>query len=433
VSRTMDRAEYLIIGNSAAAMGAVEGIRSLDRERPIVIVAREPHHVYSKPLISYLLAGELEAEHVAYRPSDFYKRQNIRPVLGVEVVSVEPESRRVRTGDGREFSFRKLLIATGGRPILPVDVPGLEAGGVFTFTTLDDALRIRRFIEAHGVTEVVVVGGGFIGLKAAEAIRALGLRPVVVELTDRLLGGAFDRTASDLAKAHLRRAGVEIRCNTSLTAVLRKRERVTGVVLRDGSRLACGMVILAVGVTPEVGLVKDTSIRTDRGIVVDKRMQTSVPDIYAAGDVAQAPCLLDGRRRTLPIFPCATRQGFVAGVNMAGGERAYEGGLPMNALDLCGLPVVSVGLADPLDDRCEVLSALDERAPRYRKIVLRDERIVGAIFIGHIERAGIVTGLIRQKMKVSGFKDLLLTDEFGLISLPAEYRKHMVSGFRVEV
>ncbi len=430
---TTNKTPYLIVGNSTAAMGGVAGIRSRDAERPITIVARETEHVYSRPLISYFLAGKVDEDGMFHRPADFYEKSGVRTMLGVEVTGIDTEARAVRTSEGELLEFEKLLIATGGHPLVPSDVSGRDADGVFTFTTWADARRIGDFIEAHDVRRAVVVGGGLIGLKSMEALAERGLDVTVVELASRMLSATFDQTASDIAQHHLAERGVEVRCGTTVSSISSGGGRVTGVALRDRSSVPCGLVIFAIGVVPDTSIVAGTEIATDRGILVDDTMQTNAPGIYAAGDVAQATKRLSGEKRALPIFPVAFRQGVVAGSHMAGGARPYEGGLAMNSVDVFGLPTISVGITSPEGDEHEVLSARDDAEPSYRKIVLRDNRIVGAIFIGRIDRAGIVTGLIREGVDIAGFKDLLLTDEFGLISLPTEYRKHVVSGMGIEV
>ena len=429
----MNRRPYVIIGNSAAAIGCVAGIREADRESPITIIASEPHHTYSRPLVSYLLGGKVDDENMLYRPMGFYAENNVTPILGVEVKSLDTDARTLETSTGETITFDKLLVATGGTPIVPRDVEGLDAEGVFTFTTWDDAKRIREFIGANSVTEAVIVGGGLIGLKSVEALVALGIRTTVVELADRILSATFDRVASDLATKKLLDAGVKVLCETTVSRIEQEQGKVCRVVLRDETELACRLLIFAIGVIPNTSLVAGTPIDVDRGILVDASMQTNIAGIYAAGDVAQASDLLTGKRRCIAILPNAYRQGLVAGCNMAGGTRTYEGGLAMNAVDICGLPTISVGITEPEGDDCEVLTRLDTEAPGYKKIVLRDNRIIGFVFIGGIDRAGIITGLIKSRIDVSSFKDLLLTDEFGLISLPSEYRKHIVSGMGIEV
>ena len=429
----MDRIPYIIIGNSVAAVSAVEGIREVDAEGPITIVAKEPHHCYSRPLISYWLAGKLDDRRMSYRNPDFYETNNVRAILGVEAKRIDPEKRTVELSDGRSLPFEKLLIATGSRPILLPEVMDAKLRGVFTFSGWDDARAIRDFMEHNCVRRAVVVGGGLIGIKSVEALVASGVKATIVELAGHLLSGTFDTTASALAQQRLEKTGVQVRCGTTIARLTGQDGKVTGAVLRDGEEIPCDIVILAVGVIPNTGVAEGTGIRVDRGILVDNFMQTSVSGIYAAGDVAQAMDTLSGTRRPMPIFPNAFRQGLIAGRNMAGLRQSYAGGVNMNSIDIMGLPTISVGIAEAQGDGYEVLRVLDKDKPAYRKIILKGDRIVGAVFVGEIDRAGIVTGLIREGVGVAGFKELLLSEEFGVISLPANYRKHLVSGPGVEV
>jgi len=432
MKKKMEKADYLIVGNSAAAIGAVEAIRSVDDEGDIVLVAREPHHTYSKPLISYLLGGDVEERNMFYRDADFYELNGVNTQLGVEVVRVDPEHKTVQTDDRASIAFDKLLIATGGKPIRP-DVPGADCEGVFTLVSWDDARRIDGRIQAGGITDAVVVGGGLIGLKSVEALVARGLRVSVVELAPRILSATFDDVASTLAEQALAEAVVRLFCGTTVERVEQSDGVIEAVTLTNGQRVACQLLVFAIGVVPNIDIVRGTAVAIDRGILVDEHMKTSVSGIYAAGDVAQAEELFGGEKRVIAILPVAYRQGYVAGSNMAGKVRAYAPGMLMNAVEICKLPTISVGITDPRGDGYEVLSMLDEENSVYKKIVLRNNRIVGAIFVGHIDRAGIITGLARARIDVSSFKNLLLTDEFGLIALPADYRKHLVSGPGIEV
>lgn len=422
-----DRARYLIIGNSTAAVGAVEGIRRLDRETPIVLVSKEAYHTYSRPLISHLLAGEVDEERMYFRPRDFYERNNVDTRLGVEAVRVDVDAFAVETADGGKILFEQLLVATGGRPFVP-DIPGGDAEGVFTFTSWDDAKAVAAHIRKTGAGKAVVVGGGLIGIKAAEALHARGLAVTLVELADRLLPLALNEKGSELAAASLRDAGVSLECGTTIERILAPEGAVSGVILKGGREIACGIVVIAVGVVPDTSIVEGSRIETDRGILINERSATSVPGIYAAGNVAQGRDTLTGESRPIPIFPNAYRQGNVAGINMAGGDARVNSAFAMNSLEVFGLPTISVGLATAEGGDCEVLVRGDDETRTYRRFVLRGGRVVGALFVGDIGRAGIVTGLIRERVDVSGIKDLLLADELGLLSLPAEYRKHVVKG-----
>jgi NAD(P)H-nitrite reductase large subunit len=427
-----NKTKYLIIGNSTAAVGAVEGLRRVDRETPIVLLAKEPHHTYSRPLISYLLAGEVDTARMYYRSADFYEKNGVDARLGVEVERVDPEKRIATTTAGMSVSFEKLLIATGGKPFVP-PMEGSDARGVFTFTAWDDAKRMAAYIEETSATRAVVIGGGLIGIKAAEALHARGFTVTMIELGPRVLPLALDETASRLAAEAISEAGVELVCETTVDRIVAPEGRVAGVVLKTGREIDCDLVVVAIGVIPDTDIVKDSSIKVERGIVIDERCETNVKGIYAAGDVAQGMNALTGESRPIPIFPNAYRQGGVAGANMAGGERKVDASFPMNSVDVFGLPTISVGLATVEGEDYDVLTRIDKKARSYKRIVLRDSRVVGALTVGDIDRAGIFTGLIRERVDISSARDLLLSDEFGLVSLPAEYRKHVVRGEGIEV
>jgi nitrite reductase (NADH) large subunit len=428
---------YVIIGNSAAAVGAIEAIRQHDQEGAITVVADEFHHVYSRPLISYLLGRMVDESQMYYRPLDFYDRYTVDTMLGTEVVSVAPQKQSISLAGGGILSYDRLLVATGGVPFVP-PTPGTDLEGIFTFTRWEDARHIERYIDDCKVKSALVVGGGSIGLKTAEALMARSIRVTIVELADRILSVSFDRTASRLAEAILRRAGTEIKTSTTVEQIVGRKGRVNHAILRDRERVDCDLVVFAIGVRPNADMIpQDAGIGVNRGILVDGHMRTSAPHIYAAGDCVETHDILLEVSRPIAIWPYAYRQGHVAGCNMAGAEKRYAGGFPMNSVEVCGVPTISVGITDPQEtedaDTYDVMEKYDRESLVYQKLVLRNDRLVGAISVGNIDRAGIYTGLIRDRVNVSPFRDHLLSGSFGLISFPREYRKHIVVGEGIEV
>jgi len=357
----------------------------------------------------------------------------VQTILGDAVVSVHPAEHQVRTASGRKVAYDKLLLATGGKPIVP-PIPGTDARGVFTFTCYDDARRVDEWLKTEPTREAVVLGGGMIGLKAAEALITRGLSVTIVELADRLLSNTFDQAASRLLEDALRKKGASVCLQTTVEKVIVTQGQVRGVKLKSGLDLYCRLLVIAIGVSPNLSYLSGSGIVTNRGIVVDEKLQTSAPDIYAAGDVAEAYDLLLGQKRPLPILPLAYRQGMIAGRNMAGLSDNYTGGMPMNSIEICGLPTISVGLTAVSEaDGFEILVNQNTVAGTYRKVVLKDNRLVGVILVGDIDRAGVYTGLIERREDVGAVKSLLLSSEFGLMSLDPKYRKHMVSGPGIEV
>jgi len=424
--------KYLIIGNSTAAIAGIESIRSIDEHGGIILISSETERTYSRPLISYLLSGEIDEKNIFYRPADFYEKNKIRAFLGCEAIQVADETRTVFTAKKDHIHFEKLLIATGGAAIVP-DIPGAKSDGVFTFLTWKDASGIRKFVQNRKAHNAVIVGAGLIGVKLMESLLALNLKVDVVELASHALSMMLDENAAELAHTKIAGQGVNLHCNTTVAQILTQYDVVSGVRLENGARVDCDILIFAIGVHPNIDIVKDTGIKTDRGILVDERMQTSAPDIYAAGDVTQGYDFLFGSSRPIPIFPNASTQGRIAGVNMAGGDQTFLSGMAMNSVNVFGLPIISVGFVHPSGADCEVLTNLDAAKSTYKKIILRDNRIIGLILVNDIDRAGIYTGLIRSKLDVREIRGQLMTNNFGLITLPKEYRKHVVSGMGIEV
>lgn len=427
--------KYVIVGNSAAAVGAIEAIRQYDHEHPITVIADEPHHVYSRPLISYLLGGLVDEKRMLYRPDHFYERHHVETMLGTRVTCINPREQTVTLSGGGSVGYDRLLIATGGKPFVP-PLPGANLEGIFTLTTWKDARQIDGYIRDHDVRSALVIGGGLIGLKTTEALLARHIKIVLVELADRILSATFDRTASRLAETILRRENVDVRTGTTVKEVIGRGGRADHAVLRDGERVDCDLVVLAIGVRPNTGLIpQDAGIEVERGICVDLHMQTTCPGIYAAGDCVQAYDMLIDACRPIAIWPNAYRQGYIAGCNMAGADKVYEGAFPMNSIEICGVPTISVGITDPPQDsgEYEILDRYDREALVYKKLVLHHDRLIGAILMGNIDRAGIYTGLIRDRVDVRPFKEHLISGSFGLISLPIDYRKHLVVGEGIEV
>ncbi len=422
-----DTVRYLLIGNSTAAIGAAEGIRDRDKTGRILLYSRERCHTYSRPLISYLLAGKIGEERMIYRPREFYTDNGIETRLGSAITSIDAKKRVVTDVDGRRTGFDKLLIATGGKPVIPA-VENDASRGVFTFTCWDDARAIDGFLRERRRECAVVVGGGLIGIKAAQALHARGLHVFIVELGKRLLPTILDDEASLLAARELAEAGVDVTCGATASRIVSDNGLVSSAVLSNGREIVCDLVIMAVGVKPDVEMARDAGIEVSSGIIVDENMQTSCAGIYAAGDVVQTDDKLAGTSRPIPVLPNAYRQGRIAGAAMAGVKTPHDGFFAMNSLQVFGLPIISVGLATAEGSGYEILKMKMEGRRSYRRMVLRGKQLVGALFVGEIERAGIITGIIRDQLDVSGFHDLLLSDRFGLLSLPAQYRKHVIEG-----
>jgi NAD(P)H-nitrite reductase large subunit len=414
-----EKTKYLIIGNSAGGIGAAEAIRGVDKAGTLAIVSDEPYPAYSRPLISEHLSGGRPLEKMLYRPVDFYEKNKIKTVLGDRVVRVNFSTHNIELASGRTIAWEKLLLATGGVPIVPGNLDGKDLKGVFTFTTLDDAKAVDSFLrQRQGKLRTAVIGGGLIGVSATESLVKRGVEVSIVEMKDFILNTILDEEAAAFEADALTRAGVDIitgqtvaRINSSMLG------EVSGVSLDDGRSIACDMVVIAIGVRPRLDLAGN-GVKTNRGVIVDRRMKTSVAGVYACGDVSEAYDFVYGENRLTPVWPNAYVGGRVAGLNMAGRKAEYGGGTAMNALKYFGVNIVSAGMVSPPDDSYEVLVKRGEGI--YKKVILKDGLVTGLIFAGDIEKVGIIYNLMKDRINVEAFKETLVADDFGLASLPEE-------------
>jgi NAD(P)H-nitrite reductase large subunit len=408
------KTEYLIIGNSAGGIGAAEAIREVDKKNSIIILSDEPYPAYSRPLISEYLSCERTLEEMLFRPADFYEKNNIDLMLGKTVKSLDLTGKMVELDSGEKITWKKLLLATGGIPIVP-KMEGLDKKGVFKFLTLDDAKAIDEFLKDH--SRAVVIGGGLIGISVTEALTKRGVPVTIVEMKDRVLNTILDERASAIAEEMITGAGIRVIVNNTVSKVIGEKA-VEGAVLDSGEVIPCDLVVVAIGVLPRTELVKGTDIEINRGILVDRYMATSVPDVYACGDVAEAYDFIINANRLIPIWPNAYIGGMTAGANMAGVKTEYPGGTVMNSVNYFGLDITSAGIVIPPDDNCEVLTRDSDGI--YQKVMLSNGQIIGMVFVKDIEKSGIIFGLMRERVDVNNFKQAILTDDFGLAYTPPE-------------
>lgn len=412
---------YVIIGNSVAAVGAVRGIRNIDPKGNITVISRERHTAYGRPLISYLLGGLVTEKRMPYLPEGFYEQHRVNLLLNSEVVALDGPGKQVKLAGGETVPYDRLLIATGGDPFIPPIVGLSDKEKVFTFTTWDDAAKLKGL--AADIDRVVVIGGGLIGLKAAEGLHLLGKNVTIVELADRILSAAFDRPAGRIVARKMKANGIDVITEDTVVRVEGEGAEITGVTLKSGDFITCDTVIVAIGVRPAAGFLKGSKVEVNRGVVVNDAMETSVKGIFAAGDVTEARDFFSGQKNPMPIWPDAYIQGDIAGTNMAGGSKDYSGGLAMNSIEFFKVSTISMGITNPPDPaEYEVLTYLDMENYQYRKIVLQGNLLVGAVLVGNVERAGIFSGLIRERIEVTAFKDGLLAPDFGFIHLTREIR-----------
>ncbi len=404
--------KYVIIGCSAAGVNAAAAIRRHDPDGDIELLTKEEAGHYSRPMLSYYLGGKIDEQELLYRGGGYLERLDANLSRGRDVCGVDPDKGLVICTDGGTHAYDRLLVASGGVARQP-DVPGIDLDGVYHFRTLDDARAVRE--RAASTKVCVMMGGGLVSLKAAEALRGLGLEEVHLVIgSNRVMSQAMDSAGAGVLQRRLEQNGVFVHTGESVEAVLGDDSvGVEGVTLKSGERLECQLVLVGKGVRPDLSLLEGSGVDTDWGVLVDRAMATSVPGVFAAGDVAQAHDCIHDEQYVNALWPLAAQQGWVAGCNMAGAvETAYPGWFAMNSLQVFGLPVITMGIVTDREggdaEGMDVLALLDNSNDVYRKLVLRGGRLVGCAAVGDTDAAGLA-GLIRAGADVSEIKEELLT------------------------
>ncbi|MBN2026498.1 MAG: NAD(P)/FAD-dependent oxidoreductase [Actinobacteria bacterium] len=415
----MQKYDYAIIGNSAAAINAVDAIREVDGEGSIGLFGEEKYRCYSRPLISYLVAGDIESKGMYYRPPNYYHKSKVDFHAGERVVSISPAQKTLTTAGKEKARWRKLLLATGFTPFVP-PIDGMDEVKYMTFVSWEDAKQMLRLTSKK--VNALVIGAGLIGMKAAEALHARGAGVTVVEKMDRVLPLALDERASHLVAEGCRKARIDIITGVSVSRLEGRGGNKGVAVLEDGADIDFDLLVMAVGVRPRTELAEAAGLPCERGIEVDGYQRTAQETIYAAGDAVKAMDIVLGEPSVNALWPVAALQGKYAGMNMAGDdEYPYPGCNSMNAVEFFGLPVLSAGIVNPPSEGYQVIVRQDDGG--YRKVVLQGDVLVGMLMAGRIERAGILTGLIQERANVRRVKKSLLDEGFGNIHLPRQVRK----------
>ena len=376
--------KYVIIGNSAAAIGAVQGIRSVDTEGMITVISDEPYHTYSRPLISYWLEGKVTDEKIYYREPDFYEKNNVMTMFGTRAVAIG--GGYVTLANGGKVQYDKLLVATGSKPFVP-PMAGLEdVKDKFTFMTWDSAKAIKEKVTSG--TKVLIIGAGLIGLKCAEALYHLEADITVVDLADRILPSILDVRAGQIMQKHIESKGTKFILGTSVEQFSEHSAKLT-----NGDTVDFDIVVIAVGVRPNTELVSEAGGKVEKGIITDLTQKTTIPDVYAAGDCTVSYDSSSDTQKILALLPNAFMQGEVAGKNMAGEETVYLNAITMNAIGFYGLHIITAGSYDGQADVTE-----NEEKEQYKKLVFKDGLLKGYILMGDVARAGIYTSMIRERI-----------------------------------
>jgi len=396
--------KYVIIGGSAAGISAAESIRKSDRSCQLTIISEEGYPAYSRCLLSNFIAGDRNRDDMLFRPGDFYSRLDIEPI-NAKAVGINPEQKKVKLANGEDIEYDKLLIATGSLSSVP-QITGQDAEGVFNLRTLADAQRLVHFIQT-GAKRAVVLGGGLIGCKIAEALTTLNLKTTLVEKESHLLPRIVDVEASNIVSDLFIENGVELIVDQEISEIRTIENRVVAILLQNGDELLCDVLILAMGVKPNVEIALQSGIHVEVGIVVDEHLQTSVDDIYAAGDVVQTWNRISGEYVLTPTWVAASEQGRTAGYNMSGMNRVYDTAMIANSIEVFTLPIMSAGILVGDEDITD-----SPHSKAYRRVVIKDGKVVGLVFVGHIRNAGVIYGLMKRNAAINSLKDEILNEHF---------------------
>lgn len=392
-------ASYVIVGNGVAGTTAAEEIRKLDKEGSIVILTEEDLPFYWRIRLIELIAGEAGEKELVAKKESWYREQKIELKLKTRVVDGDLSKKVVVTAEGDKIPFDKLLVATGSRSFIP-PIKGSDKEGVFALRSIQDGRAILA--RAKKAKEIVLIGGGLLGLEAGNSVRKLGAKVKVVEFFPRLIPRQLDVEGAKRLQSKMEDMGFSFWLGAKTQEITGK-NGVESVLLEGGERLSADMVIISAGVRPAMDLAKPLGLETDKGIKVDGRLRTSQADVYAAGDVAEFKGIPYG------IWPAAMEQGKIAGTNMAGGDAAYEGTTMSNVLKVVGIDLASAGEID-VDHKHEAKVVVGEGL--YRKIVLKDDRIIGCIMLGDKTGFNQVTKWMSEGRDVSVVKDDILKEGF---------------------
>jgi len=390
----MATTKYLIVGSSHAGLQAAEEIRVHDQESPVTMVTMEEHLPYSPTVLPYVVSGKVEEEIIYLRDENYFKENRIEYLTNKKLTGLDTKANKAKFADGSEIEYEQVLIATGSEPTLP-PVEGLKDASFYVLRSMDDARALKAGMEQ--AKSAVIMGAGLVGMHAAESCAKRDMKTTVVELLPQILPGYFDQQASDLIQRIFAEHGVEFCLGNPVTTVAGKK-----VMLKDGTELEADLLLVSTGVKSRMEFLAGTGIETDQGILVDEFMRTSVKNVWAAGDVAQAKAFFGEGRVLNPILPDASEQGKIAGCFMVNGEykhlAPYVGGVPMNTFNFFGNRAFSVGLADETD--YEVDRTLLPSGKVYQKMVFADDFLVGFIGMNVPVDPGIVMNVIRRRVDV---------------------------------
>lgn len=406
---------HVLIGGGPAALNAIETIRDFDGgASKITLVCDEP--AYSRMVLPYWLADRIPRKQVFTADDAYYDRLKVERRIGERVTKIDPAKKTVTLQGGDSLAFDDLLIATGSSAVKP-PIPGVDLPGVHPLWTLAQTEAVLAAAQGKEKPEVAFIGAGFIGFTVLNGLYKRGWKLHIIEMEQHVLPRMLDADSARLVEGWLRGKGIGLHLGTTATKITEHegRKRVT---LKSGAEVDADLVIVATGIRANLDLIAGAGLKVDQGIVINDRCQTSIPGIYAAGDVAQGPDLLGGQAAVHAIQPTAVDHGRIAGANMAGQEVHYPGSLLMNILDACGVQCASFGRWG--EGTAEAMTILNPNRPIYRKLLWTGDQITGAVFvgpandIGMLNDVGMVKGIIQTRTALGPWKEFLRANPFDI-------------------
>jgi phenylglyoxylate dehydrogenase epsilon subunit len=393
--------QYLVVGSSHAALEAATAIRLIDSEGTLSVLTRDARLPYSPTILPYVVSGRSEPDNVVLRDAEHFRANAITFVPNATVVALDPAQKSLRLAAGETWNYDKLLIATGAAAALP-PVAGLPEVPYHVLRSMQDAVDLREAMQR--AKSAIVLGAGLIGMHAAENMAKAGIEVCVVEMQPHALSGYFEPRASTIIERTFSRNGIRMLMDRTLHRVERRGSQCLAT-LSDGTTLVADLLLVCTGVKPNIDFLAGSGLETDTGILVDDRMRSSAPDVWAAGDVAQARGFWGGKVVN-GILPNAVEQGRIAGLDMAEDTevRPFPGAVPLNTYSFFGQQAISVGRGHS-GDGAVVAERGDDAAGTYCRIVLQDDKLVGIATINDFIDAGIMWQLILRRTDLSAVKD----------------------------
>lgn len=404
----------VIIGNGVSGVTVAKLLRTQSPAVEIIVLSEENEPYYPRPILIEFLAGRVAKEEIYFYPPSWYEEKKIKVFLGKKAEEINLKQKKVITGDKEEFPYTFLVAATGAKGLLP-PIPGFEKKGVFTLRMHRDAEQILEFAqsqkdassaERENRKKAVVIGGGFLGLETGYALLGAGLEPLLVEQGAHILKRQIDEQGAEILQRKLETMGMKFRTGVQVEEIC-GHTQVEGVRLQGGEVIPATLLVIAAGISPNIDILRHAGLKTEKGLVVDKYMQTSNESVFGCGDVTEFEGKMYG------IIPACLTQAQVAAYNILNGSKlVYKSTLANNTLKIAGVDLTCLGMTQPQREAFEILKYKDEKKGIYKKVIVGGNKVLGVILLGDRRDASTWNKIITQEVNISRFKESILKDDF---------------------